>query len=66
MATIMSSTLDMDYLKEFLKIPEVNGLIEMIEKDKSGYLSHCIKKVQGRVKKVVYPKTEGEEGKYRD
>jgi len=65
MTTIMSSTVGIDYLQDFLRIPEINGLIGMIEKNKGGYLNHCIKKVQGRIKKVVYPKTEGEEGKYR-
>lgn len=53
-----------DYTEEFIKIPDVNILIATLERDKNGYLNHCIKKSQGRIKKVVYPKTEAEEGKY--
>ena len=63
-SSIMSRALNEDYFGEFLRIPEVNSLIVSMEKDKNGYLAHCIKKAQIRIKKVIYPKTEAEEGKY--
>ena len=64
-AKCMQDTGKRDYIEEFIKIPDVNTLISTLERDKSGYLSHCIKKAQGRIKKVVYPKTQAEEGKYK-
>lgn len=62
MATIISDTLGRSYFDELLKVPDVNRIFGMLEKDKNGYLSHCMKKT-GR-KHNVYPKTEAEVGKY--
>ena len=36
------------------------------EKDKEGYLKDCMKKNQLRIKKVIYPKTEAENDKYKN
>lgn len=66
MAKIISDTTKQDYFREFLKIPDVNNLMISFEGDRTGYLGECMKKAQIRIKKVVYPATEAEEGKYSD
>jgi len=66
MANILSLETKQDYFEEFLRIPDVNRLMMMFEKDKNGYLNECMKTAQVRVKKVIYPPTEAEEGKYKD
>lgn len=61
MANIISNTLGRNYFEELLKVPEVNSILSVLEKDKNGYLNHCMKK---NGKKSQYPKTEAEVGKY--
>ena len=65
-AKILSKETNYDYFKEFLKIPDVNNLMQTIERDKIGYLNECMKKSQIRIKKVIYPATLAEEGQYRE
>lgn len=66
MARILSAETGQDYFREFLKIPDVSEKIKSFEKDKSGYLDDCINISQTRIKKVLYPPTEAEEGKYKE
>jgi len=63
---ILSSETGRDYFGEFLKIPDVNRLMIIFEKDHNGYLRECMQNSRLRIKKVIYPATEAEEGKYRD
>ena len=65
-AKILTLETGQDYFGEFLKIPDVNRLMMTFEKDKNGYLNECIKKSCIRFKKVIYPATEAEEGKYKN
>lgn len=66
MVKVLSAHTNQDYFKEFLTIPDVNSLMVMFEKDKNGYLKECLNKAHIRIKKVVYPNTEAEDGKYKD
>lgn len=63
---IMTEVSDCDYFVKFLTVPDVNKLISECEKDVNEYLKECMKKAQFRIKKVIYPLTEAENGKYND
>ena len=65
-ALIISSTLNKNFFIEFLKIPDVNRFMTIFEKDENGYLRECIEKSRVRIKKVVYPATEAENGKFSE
>lgn len=52
-----------DYFNEFLAVPDVNKLMVLLEKDKSGFLKECI---GSGFKKKEYPETEAEQGKYKE
>lgn len=64
MVKLIESTIKKDILREFLTIPDVNLLMIRFEKDESGYLKDCMVRAQIRIKKVIYPETEAENGKY--
>jgi len=64
MSNIISNTLGRNYFEELLKVPDVNRALSILEKDKNGYLNHCMKKVKVSRNSSPYPKTEAEEGKY--
>lgn len=66
MAKLISDTLKKDYFTNFLCIPDVNVLMKAFEKDETGYLKDCINRCQTRIKKVIYPETEAENGKYQE
>lgn len=66
MVKIIEDVSGKDYFSEFLKIPDVNKLMIHLEKNGSSYLKDCMSKSQIRVKRVIYPATEAENGKYNE
>ena len=66
MSNIMKEVSGKNYFEELLKIPDMNKYMSLLEKDKNGYLSYCMKKMKPIIKKTSYPKTEAEEGKYNN
>lgn len=62
---LIENTIKKDILREFLTIPDVNLLMIKLEKDETGYLKECMIRAQIRIKKVIYPETEAENGKYK-
>jgi len=66
MVKLIENTTKKEVFKEFLSIPDVNLLISNFEKDETGYLKDCMARSQIRIKKVIYPETEAENGKYKE
>ena len=64
MVKLIETTTKKDVFREFLTIPDVNLLMIRFEKDETGYLKDCMVRAQIRIKKVIYPETEAENGKY--
>lgn len=66
MAKLIETITKKDVFREFLSIPDVNFLMGELEKDETGYLKDCMERSRIRIKKVVYPETEAENGKYQN